>query len=295
MEQYIDAPRIANSILIDTQRKDTILLVEGINDNLFFEKFVDNRHCEIKIAFGYQNINDVIDILKQSGQKVNAIGILDQDFLGLEKALPITPNVFFVDAHDLELVAFNTKAFELVFINFGNKARIDKLEAERGKKLREIFLEMACCLGLLKFINFKYKLGLSFKPSSKDSPKMKFDFYDSANFKFIGYEKLIDTVYNFSAGKSNPAISRPDCLLLLKKYISNSYDQNLLANGHDICRLISLSLRKHTGAMGSKAPMDDEIEQRLVLAYDSADFMVTKLYSEIKKYESGSSYAVLSI
>lgn len=260
-----------------------------------FNKFCDTETCEIKIAFGYQNIHDVIDILDNSGVKINILGLLDRDFLNVESILPIYTNVFFVDSHDLEMMAFQTKALETVFVNFGDSQKIKDLILQRKKSIRHILLEIIYPLSLLKYVNYKYKIGLSFKPKVVDGPKIKYEFIDHKSFTFIGYEKLIEVVYNFNLGKTVPNLNRVDCLTLVNKYLNQKFDLNLLCNGHDLCRLISISLRRHTGSMGSKAANEEDIEQRLVLAYDSKDFISTAVYKEIKQFEKTRNIRILSI
>lgn len=295
MKEHIDATRIANAIMQDSSRKETILLVEGTNDNLLYSKFIKNTSCEIRIALGYENIHEVISLLKKFDASIHAIGILDQDFLGIDSSLSPIPKIFYVDHHDVEMMAFSTRSFDLIFVGYGNKEKINNITVKHGKDLRNVFFESIYPLSLLRYINYKYKIGLSFKPKSLEGPKLKLDFINQGTLAFSSYENLIEIVYNYNQTKTKPTLTREQCLNLLIRHKDDIYDYGLFCNGHDLCRLISISLRKVTGNHGSKAPSDEEIEQRLMIGYDSSEFIKTKLYSDLKAYELKNKYSILSV
>lgn len=295
MQEHINAIRIANAIMQDSGRKETILLVEGVNDNIFYNKFIENKSCETIIAFGYQNIHDVISILKNRGSNIHAIGILDQDFLGIDSALVPIPNIFYVDHHDVEMMAINTRSFETIFVTYGKKEKIKSILDLHKKDLRIILYEVIYPLSLLRYLNFKFKIGLSFKPKTLDGPRLKLDFIDHSTLEFSTYQKLVEIVYNYNQSKTNPTLDRKACLELLLKHKDELYDYSLFCNGHDLCRLISISLRKVTGNLASKAPSDDEIERSLMLGVDSSEFIQTKLYKALKDYESKNNYLILAV
>ena len=295
MEEHITAERIAVSIMVDSSRKPTIMLVEGTNDNLLFSKFIEPSDCEIKIAFGYQRIYDVIESVQAKDPTINIIGIIDQDFLGVNAELPLIKNVFFVDEHDLELMVLKSRALNTLMVRYGNNEKIRAVTNNGEANLLQLFLDTIFPLAVLRYVNFKYSLGITFKPKRHDGKKMKFDFIDEHSLEFRSPQRMIDVVFNYTAGKSAPNIERHECLVLLEQHLSEEFDFHKLCNGHDICRLISISLRRHTGAMGSRAPDDEEVEKTLMMAYDSQYFLLTDLYSRLKQYESDTGLAFLAV
>ena len=84
---------LANEIrMTRTQFSGSFLIVEGRDDRLFMVLFIALETCEIRVAYGKQNVCDVIDILDEdlfSG----ALGVIDADFDRIEGISSRSQNV----------------------------------------------------------------------------------------------------------------------------------------------------------------------------------------------------------
>ena len=61
----------ANSVQLKRQEHGgSFLVVEGRDDRLFFEKFVDREYCWVIVADGKQNVAEVVGILRPMASQV---------------------------------------------------------------------------------------------------------------------------------------------------------------------------------------------------------------------------------
>ena len=75
---------IANSIRMKrSHHTGCFLIVEGRDDRLFFEQFVDSGDCSVQVVEGKCNVVRVIDIL-DADSFPGAIGVIDADLDRIE-------------------------------------------------------------------------------------------------------------------------------------------------------------------------------------------------------------------
>ncbi len=140
-------------------------------------------------------------------------------------------------------------------------------------------------------------MGLSFKPETPDGKSLSYsDFIDIKSLSFINSESLIKSIVNYSANK----LKKPKPIeVIADKYneVKNNapYDRLQLCNGHDITFIIQLSLKRKLGNYNANEYSQKRIELDLIFAYDSQDFLTTKLYNNIKKWETDNAKIVLKI
>src|SRR3546814_17783638 len=79
MEQYITPDRIANAIMQDNSFKGHYLIVEGVKDVKFYQKYIDPTSFRIWEAFGRENVKLVLKLLNERGCH-RRIGVIDSDF-----------------------------------------------------------------------------------------------------------------------------------------------------------------------------------------------------------------------
>lgn len=286
--------RIANAICQDTTFKGTYVLVEGNNDFTLFRKFFKNEVCDVKISFGKDIIEGVIEILEQRGYE-NTIGILDSDFHNLNTTKPKNQNLFFTDTHDLETLILQSDAIEILLDQYSIKEKVEDFLEENGDKdIRKVLLNLISPLGYLKWANQENQWGIIFKPKDIDAPELKIeDFIPPATIKFSGNKKMVNTVFNFARGKVKKLPEEDVVLKHLEEKCKEEVDKYQLCNGHDVAYLLSLTLRKKIANLNSKAVSAKQIESDLILAYDSRFFEQTNLYTEIKKWEVKSNIEIL--
>jgi hypothetical protein len=294
LEKYITPARIANSILLKSNFKGTYLIVEGNSDFALYRKFVVTQFCQIEIAFGYQNVLDVISELSNRGFH-DAIGLIDTDFRLLDEEVPTVPDVIVTDFHDLDLMIFMSEALETILAHYAKPNKIDALLAElQVGDIRSIFLELALPLAYLKWANKHHNFGLVFKPLTADGKPLnvsKFISVDTLEFK--GYDDMIKTVIDYSSNKSEVTATLDKISQLTKEMVNKSNDMLQLCNGHDVVSIFALSLRKKLSNLNANAVTSKHLENELIFSYDSRYFEQTDLYKRIKSWEKAKQKQVL--
>jgi len=296
LREYIDADRIANAICQDTTFHGTYVLVEGNNDYILFRKFLNSNSCEFQVLSGKQFVIDVLTELESRGRTV-AIGIVDSDFDVLDKDECKIDNIFYSDNHDLELMIVNSDAFEILIDLYCSKEKLNKFVTENeGKELKSILLDLSAPLGQLKWANKLNNWGLSFKPQDSTGQKLKIEeFLPPGTLKFLGYPAMVKTVFNYSRPKANFTVTEETVLQFLEQLVSKDVDKYHLCNGHDFTYLFALALRKKIASMNSNAISSEQIEQDLILAYESRFFILSKLYAELKTWEIKEQKPILKV
>ena len=286
MIEHISAERLANSICQDPPIDGKYVLVEGDNDWVLFKKFFLSTNSEIVIAHGKDRVKDACDILINRGFGELAIGIIDSDFNNLTNIDDQREQIFYTDTHDLETMIFNSDAFDHVINLRCIQDRLKLLVKNESKNLKEILLERTSSLGYLKLANHINKWGLLFKPQDKNKPELKIeDFIIKDNLKFKDVETMVKTVFNFSRGKVPIIVDQDIVIRTVKELSQNSLDLLQLCNGHDMACVFALALKKVVANMNSNAISASQIENDLILAYESRHFSSTKLYKSLKNYE----------
>ena len=109
-----------------TQFSGSFLIVEGRDDRLFMVRFVALETCEIRVAYGKQNVCDVIDILDEdlfSG----ALGLIDADFDRIEGISSRSQNIVMPECHDLMTMLVCSPALTRVARELGSEEKLESL------------------------------------------------------------------------------------------------------------------------------------------------------------------------
>ena len=294
MESYLTPNRIANSILQKNSFKGAYLIVEGNKDFTLFKKFTETEFCKIEIAFGNNNVIDVINELNNRGYS-DALGIIDSDFRNLDNEMPENENILLTDEHDLEIMIFKSKAFETIITHYAQPLKLETFKKENdNQELRQIFLNLAMPLGYLKWANKKNNFGLVFKPLKVDGNTLSIsDFIPPSTLQFTSYEDMTQTVINYTVNKSELKTTRDAAVKAAKKMIDNTHSLLQICNGHDVIHIISLSLRKKISNMNSNSINPEQLEKEFIFAYDSRYFEQTELYRQVKLWEIQKNKSVL--
>jgi hypothetical protein len=294
MEHLISPVIVANNIMMDTF-EGTHLLVEGTNDRIVYSKFTPRDKVRLNVQFGFKAILDTLENLKQRGFE-RAIGIIDSDFRHIENDLPQYENVFVTDNHDLEMLAINSNAFDVVLDHRGSKQKINAIENGKGINiLREILLDLAKPIGYLKFANRLNKLNLKFKADDQNGKPLKISQFISIDkLEFLGEDKMVEVVLNFCHTKTKGICDRTTALKFYSETIKTEYDLLQLCNGHDEITILSIALKKKWGSIKTTDGTPEDLEKDIILAYDSRCFEKTRLYASIKAWERKNNVEILS-
>lgn len=293
MIQYINGLRIANAVQM-LPFQGIHLIVEGDRDEVFFNKFIDTKVCLPYVAYGKPNVMDAIDELNKRNFD-RALGVIDKDFDTILNTPCTIKNIVISDYHDMEMEIVHSPGFMQVVNIHGKKPAFDKIEVKHKKTIREILLEAVKHLAFLKLADTQYDLGLTFKPVLPDGNSIKYsEFIDLAKLEYKGDDSLIKAILDFSNNKTRKP--KPINEIKLKFDLSKKmHPINLkeLCNGHDITYVLHMLLK--LPEFGKKDKQSHkQLEIDLILAYDTSQFILTKIYTDIKIWEGNKKIQILN-
>lgn len=134
------------------------LVVEGRDDRLFFEQFVDCQDCWVIVEGGKQNVVDVVSILEDDGFP-GVVGVVDADFDHFEGISQASDNIIVLETVDLEALLIRSTALDRVLVELGS---VDKI-AKFGASVREALLAAALPIGCLRLHSLRVGLSLTFQ------------------------------------------------------------------------------------------------------------------------------------
>lgn len=290
MIEYITPDRIANSIMQDSTYSGHYLLVEGKKDLKLFNKFISSK-ISIKVAWGCENVRDALNILNNRGH-MRSFGVVDADFTTIFKIQNSIENLFITDFHDIEVMMFESNALQTV-VNILGKDAGDKFSDIQ--KIKEKLFELGVEIGYLKLANIMYDLGLYFKPDKVDGNQLKYKkFVSEVDFSFLGEDKMIETVIDYSRNRSNKTLNFEEILATLKNVKQEIYDKFHLVNGHDLSNLLYMYLKKVLRSSNKMLVDFNSIEDSLLMAYETNDFVKTKLYLSLSQWSAANQVEVFN-
>ena len=178
-----------------------------------------------------------------------------------------------------------TNALETVVNFYCSKSRIKEFEKLNKKTIREILFLIGKEMGYLKFANKMHELGLLFKPKEAEGNQIKYkNFINDKDLKYLGKDKLIEAVINYSQSKSKDIKNKDIIQEKFDEVSAINFDLNHIVNGHDLSNVL-LILMKNVLKSSNKMLHDfNSVEDSLTLAYQFSDFENTNLYNDLKDW-----------
>lgn len=292
MENSMTPQRIANSILQDRDFTGHYVLVEGKKDIRLYNRFINSEFAKVKPTFGKYKLREAYKILSEQGFD-KKIGIRDADFLRI-KGNPkfdatYSENIFATDYHDAEVMMIKNDALQNFLFTVSDQAKISAFEKEKGIKIEAALLSLAYNLGCLKLANKRFTLGLFFKPEKEDGKRLKFEkFICDKHFTFLGNEKLINTVWEYSSLREKLAYSRQYIQEKLDTVLKECHEPSEIVNGHDLSEILLMLSSKGLKSSNKALQNSDCVEDMLILAFDLIQFSKTALFKEINQFGGNS-------
>ncbi len=273
MDQTGDS--IANEFLLlrDTY-KGPVLILEGDNDEKLFRRFVEDSEMEIISALGKENVLGAVEILESHDDVQGFLGIVDADFGHVDGSLPTSENIVVTDDHDVEMMIIKTKAFSEVLRELGSDDKISNFPGgERG--VRPALMQEALIIGHLRHLSVTDDLRLRFEG-------LRFELFVDRDSVKMNLNKMINNVFELTRNPQLEMRDIRDRLLELGKDATD--DPYQICCGHDFIAIFGIALRKVVGSLAKQERDPQKLGIALRLAYDSADFRQTKLYSDAKQW-----------
>lgn len=276
MRDLLSVDRVANQIrLRRSTYSGTFLLVEGVSDKNFYERFIYRSACEVVSVPGKPSSKlRVIEVLKilETSNFQGILAIVDADFERLETLLYSSSNLLRTDTHDLETMLIKSPAFNKVVTELGSEQKI----LQFNRDIKAVLLETGISVGYLLWISQCEQLNLTFDGITFSS------FIDEQTLQ-IDELKLIRVVKNKSQAFS---LKDEDLQQRLIGQKSDRHDPWQICCGHDLVEILSLGLRKAIGSNKAADVEPNSLERNLRLAYEEIYFYETQLYLDIRTWES---------
>lgn len=268
---------IANTVLLIRDKYNgPVLLLEGDNDVKFFRRFAEDSQMPIIPAWGKENVLDAVEILESDGSVQGFLGIVDADFGHVDGSLPASRNVVVTDDHDVEMMIIKTKAFSAVLSELGSKDKVSKFPTEH--RIRYELMQKALIVGHLRHLSLTDDFNLRFEGLSFER------FVDRDSLE-IDIDEMIRRIFEL---KRIPNLGAEDIRDRLLELVEDAEDDPYqICCGHDFVAIFGIALRKVLGNQSKEAASPAKLGIALRLAYDSSDFLQTKLYSDAKQWSKG--------
>ena len=153
IEKGIDEKSIVSEILLlRSQFRGSILLVEGQGDVLLYGKFVSKTECQVINAFNRSNVEGALYILHDRDIG-GVLGIVDRDYEEASGRGGKGGNVVYTEENDVEMMILCSPALEIVLAEYGSRTKIEHVEGKEGKAVRALVFEAAAVVGAVRLLS----------------------------------------------------------------------------------------------------------------------------------------------
>lgn len=285
-KEHITPIRTANAIIQDTS-SSYFLLVEGEKDIPIYKKLM-SAEIQIKVSFGKSKMREIDSILKDRDFK-KYLGIRDADFLRLngnpKYISDYNGELFATDEHDSEGMIISSEALTdfIDTISSADKAKL--FEAKHGS-IRDLCYNLCYPLACLRLSNKINNHGLAFKPQKPEGNKLKYKkFICEDNFCYLGHDKMINTVLEYSTNRGGVVASRQIILSHLEAALSENHNLHDIVNGHDLSEALYLICKKGLKSQNKLLIDAKAVEDMLRLAYNLEHFKKTTIFNDLCNYQ----------
>lgn len=284
------------------QNNITIILVEGNDDILFYQKFFNQNTQKLTFIpmFGREL---VISVLKKINEHMikGVIGIVDQNSSGLLNTKENIENLFYTDFHDVEIYYWIE---EIIFKLLYNYFRVEHLTTliDSFSNFRVFLTNLNSKVSIIRYIACKNEIHFDFKKIDLsefiDFKTRKFNlkqYLDKLVIESQKTKKFSDWCLNlkFHTDFNNIADFKNDIIKQVTDFDIESIDWRLLNHGHDLMKVLTKYIECNFDQdMGRKNINCEIIQDNCRLLYLNNHFQSTLLYQMLKNWEKINSYII---
>jgi hypothetical protein len=255
---------------------DSIVLVEGDNDDFFYGQFFDKNNCKLIPVCGNKNVIDTIPLVNNLN---GILGIIDADFTRFDKLEWQNPNILRTDFHDIEIMMIASESLDKILKNYADIRTLTEFEKQKGNKIRQILLNSAIYIAYIRHYSQKNKKNWDFKA-------LVFSDFISSKTLEINIEGFQKELKRNNLDLQNE--TKKNLLPRLNKEFvpfSMLEDQLQLCNGHDVLRILYIGLTQIFPHKKQKLKSLKQLEEALRIAYYERIFKSTTLFCDINNWE----------
>lgn len=257
--------------MIRTSWAGPIMLVESDCDCRIFEKVLEEGDWRFMPSGGWEAVLASLDQVSERGI-VGVVGIIDRDYRVAVGRLQERANLFCTDKHDLEMMIYETEAFEAVIRECGSLSKLASWP-NGIPGVRRYLYQQARPIAYVRLINEANSCGYSFE-------KMNYDHFVERGDVSLAIEKFIQ--YLRDRWPQNVGVSIKDYEIGQTLAVSYSiHEDEMVCCGHDISEILSIGLRSAWGTTPARAVSAEALERMLRLAYSREQFLRTELGKKI--------------
>lgn len=265
------AVEIANEVrLLQNERLTSILIVEGRDDRLLMEKFINLDACRIVVAENKTKVEDVIQILDDE-PRTGVLGMVDADFDRITDRPSISRNIVMPDGHDIESMLIQSAAIDSVWVEFGDAEKIASFERDALELIERIAQHIGC----LRLHSMRSLLNLRFAGMNVAN------FIDCNSFQFNRTE-FVKEIKNRSQRQN---LENSQLLNAMTEIDAEGHKSAQLSNGSDLVAILSYALRRTFGTNKALRVSQETLRTSLRLAYHRSDFENSGLFQDIRRWE----------
>jgi hypothetical protein len=263
---------IANEIRMRrSQQSGTFLLVEGRDDRLFYEKFVDLSRCSIVVAETKEDVAAVLKILDVGGFS-GVVGLVDSDFEKVDGAGRATPNLIMTDLHDIECMMLRSSALQRMLGEYVSRQKLERF----GRDVLGVLVAAASPIGSLRLHSARKGLALRFDG-------LRYARCVNRQTLEIDMDALVSEVKDRS---NRPDIPNEALVAAIQAIGPTVQDVWQICVGTDLLGVLAIGLRHALGSNKSTDVEDQQLRRSLRLAYGDDDFAGTEVLRQLRAWEA---------
>ena len=272
MREFIDSRDVANTVMmLATAFDGTIAVVEGVTDRRLYGKFFDKDRVEVIIAHSKSNVRNTIRETFKERKFRRVVGIIDADLDRLTGKAHNAP-LFLTDTRDSEGMMLNSKAFDDILDEYGDRDRMDRFTDSHGS-IKKAIMSAAYPIGLLMYLSDTKGLGFSFK-------ELDYEYFIDRKTLKCDVKRMIENIMSRSRAARHVSVKNVYQMILTEE----EHEKKDVCRGHDLMAVMAIGLKYIFGANNSRNLNDDILSGSFRLAYDRDDIESTELYRESSEW-----------
>lgn len=312
MQSYLTSKRLMTKLgmLRSGKKSKTLIVVEGVTDYRVYRKLFDLKYCEMIIGESKENVVEAVTLCEKAHLD-GIIGIVDADFWHLKSdEKKNSKQLFVTDAHDLECMMLHSKAFDDVFIEYGDEGKRAKFERQTQEQLVNWMLKNVALIGCLRKLSLDKNLELRFSQLEfkrfidMDRLEIQVDLliqeilFHSRRHNQYSVKQIKEwmeeewrTLYkiNKNEQKNQVTTRKKQCTYTKKQEILEDEKTDTLWQmccGHDLMEWLTIGFVNKFGDYNAKNLSSGQLEGCFRLTYHSQLFIQTELYKNLQLWET---------
>lgn len=268
---------IAEIKMSRTAFKGSFLLLEGDEDIKFWRsRDIDAKTCQFVLAGGKSTVLKAIEEIDRNNLK-GVLAIVDDDCDSVRGIALASVNLIRTETRDLETLMLSSRALERLLDQLGDAEKIAILEQQEARRIRDVFISRALIFGQIRYLSLARAWGIRFESLQPGH------FGDEASWTFDRRALLTEIC------RQMPSMKLED----LEQQLCSVPSVNpwLILHGKDSLKVLAVGFRK---CLGHACVSTEMLRIMLLFAFDRSMFSNTRLYADIRQWESNNSpYQIL--